>query len=495
MASPEELTPLLPDTLPDDFGEWDSETSAEPSPIKPGEWEAWEATHSFGESKGPQGQSNDGGSTVTPPVEKPRASNAAPSAPVIVSQQKHFVEWDTETTPTPKPADLSEWEAWEAAHSFGKSPNPAKQSADRETSLAPVVEKPRVSTPVPPAPFPAKLQELTTKPANGSNGSNGHASYKPEASRSTKDIAGPPDPQKPAAVNGKLHSPEITGSSQSADDRALFQVFSETNGEAAEKPKSAKNKWMIIAPVGAASVLLLGALMFTLSHHGAKPAAKPAEQAPSQVTDTQPETDISNPPGGAPATQTQPAATNEKQPATAAPVTNGPNGVKPAPGLTKQQTKMMDDQLTAPTVIPQGAGKQAENAPPPVSFGSGGADGLGGASASDSVLNGRIQPAVKVVPSKPLAISSGVAAGMLVQQTQPVYPSIAKAAGVSGTVVLHATISKSGTIKDLKVVSGSPMLQQAALEAVRTWRYKPYKLSNQPVEVETAISVVFSLNK
>ncbi len=156
---------------------------------------------------------------------------------------------------------------------------------------------------------------------------------------------------------------------------------------------------------------------------------------------------------------------------------------------------MMDDQLTAPTVIPQGAGKQAENAPPPVSFGSGGADGLGGASASDSVLNGRIQPAVKVVPSKPLAISSGVAAGMLVQQTQPVYPSIAKAAGVSGTVVLHATISKNGTIKDLKVVSGSPMLQQAALEAVRTWRYKPYKLSNQPVEVETAISVVFSLNK
>ena len=84
---------------------------------------------------------------------------------------------------------------------------------------------------------------------------------------------------------------------------------------------------------------------------------------------------------------------------------------------------------------------------------------------------------------------------MLIRQTQPIYPTIAKAAGVSGTVVLHATIAKNGAIKDLQVVSGSPMLQQAALDAVRTWRYKPYKLSNEPVEVETAINVVFSLTK
>jgi protein TonB len=146
-------------------------------------------------------------------------------------------------------------------------------------------------------------------------------------------------------------------------------------------------------------------------------------------------------------------------------------------------------------VIPQTNGKLAENAPPPVNFGSGGADGLGGASANDSVLDGHAQPAVKVVSSRPYAISSGIAAGMLIRQTAPIYPTIAKEARVSGTVVLHATIAKNGTIKDLQVVSGSPMLQQAALDAVRTWRYKPYKLSNEPVEVETAINVVFSLTK
>ncbi len=61
--------------------------------------------------------------------------------------------------------------------------------------------------------------------------------------------------------------------------------------------------------------------------------------------------------------------------------------------------------------------------------------------------------------------------------------------------MLHATITKNGSIRDLQVVSGSPMLQQAALDAVRTWRYKPYKLSDEPVEVDTTISVVFSLGK
>ena len=429
------------------------------------------------------------------------ASGSAPSAPAFVAEQKHFVEWDGEKTPTPKPVDLSEWEAWEAAHSFGKSEKPAKQTADRETIPSPVVEKPRVSNAVLPAPFTVKQQELTNKPSNGANGSNGHAlnghaPNRPEASRSTKEIAVTPSLPKTSAVNGKLSSPEVAKTVKYEDDRALFQLFSEKSVEVAEKPKTAKNKWMIIAPVSAGSVLLLLALMFPLFHHGAKPAAKPAAQAPSQPTDTQPETDISNPPVSGPGAQTQPAATNEKQPAADTPVANGQSGVKPAPGLTKKQTKMMDDQLTAPTVIPQAAAKQAaENAPPPVSLGPGGADGLGGASGDDGVLNARAQPAIKVVSSKPVAISSGVAAGMLIRQTQPIYPPIAKAAGVSGTVVLHATIAKNGAIKDLQVVSGSPMLQQPAVDAVRTWRYRPYKLSNEPVEVETTINVVFTLGK
>jgi periplasmic protein TonB len=75
----------------------------------------------------------------------------------------------------------------------------------------------------------------------------------------------------------------------------------------------------------------------------------------------------------------------------------------------------------------------------------------------------------------------------------PQYPAIAKAARIQGTVVLQATISKAGGIENLRVVSGPPMLQQAAMDAVRSWRYKPYLLNGDPVEVETTVNVVFNL--
>ncbi len=78
-------------------------------------------------------------------------------------------------------------------------------------------------------------------------------------------------------------------------------------------------------------------------------------------------------------------------------------------------------------------------------------------------------------------------------QDHPQYPAIAKAARIQGTVVLQATISKTGTIEGLQVLSGPPMLQQAAMDAVRSWRYKPYLLNGEPVEVGTTINVVFSL--
>jgi protein TonB len=82
---------------------------------------------------------------------------------------------------------------------------------------------------------------------------------------------------------------------------------------------------------------------------------------------------------------------------------------------------------------------------------------------------------------------------MLLQKTVPLYPPIAKAARVSGTVVLQATISKAGTIENLHVISGPAMLQQSAMDAVKSWRYRPYLLNGDPVEVETTVNVVFTL--
>jgi protein TonB len=92
-------------------------------------------------------------------------------------------------------------------------------------------------------------------------------------------------------------------------------------------------------------------------------------------------------------------------------------------------------------------------------------------------------------------ISSGVAASIALQRQLPVYPFIGKEAGVQGTVILAAIISKTGTVENLRVVSGPAMLQQAALDAVKTWRYRPYLLNGQPVDVETTVNVVFTLQR
>jgi len=79
-------------------------------------------------------------------------------------------------------------------------------------------------------------------------------------------------------------------------------------------------------------------------------------------------------------------------------------------------------------------------------------------------------------------------------KTQPIYPAIARAAHQGGTVTLHAIISKNGTIEQLSVISGPAMLQGAAMDAVKTWRYKPYLLNGEPTEVDTTIMVNFNLN-
>ncbi len=88
---------------------------------------------------------------------------------------------------------------------------------------------------------------------------------------------------------------------------------------------------------------------------------------------------------------------------------------------------------------------------------------------------------------------ANMAVGMLLSKVDPVYPPIAKAARVSGTVVLKATISKTGEIENLGVISGPAMLQQSAVEAVQQWRYRPYMVNGEPVEVVTTVNVTFSL--
>jgi periplasmic protein TonB len=103
-----------------------------------------------------------------------------------------------------------------------------------------------------------------------------------------------------------------------------------------------------------------------------------------------------------------------------------------------------------------------------------------------------IMPVTPVTVARPVSISH-MSEGDLVHKILPTYPPLARSARLQGQVVLQAVISRQGGIENLRVLSGHPMLVPAAIEAVRQWRYRPYILNNEPVEVETQITVNFSL--
>jgi len=123
-------------------------------------------------------------------------------------------------------------------------------------------------------------------------------------------------------------------------------------------------------------------------------------------------------------------------------------------------------------------------------LGSGVADGPGKIFQAQTVI-----PVVHAGPSHPLQVSGSIVEGLLVYKPVPIYSSIAIATRTEGTVVLAATISKAGIIENLRVVRGPAILQQSALDAVKNWRYQPYKLDGQPIEVETTVNVIFKLGR
>lgn len=112
-------------------------------------------------------------------------------------------------------------------------------------------------------------------------------------------------------------------------------------------------------------------------------------------------------------------------------------------------------------------------------------------------FEGRAQPGQPAppppVPSEPVAVASELAQSMRISGESPRYPSIAQAAGVQGTVTVEETISRTGTVEDVRALSGPPLLQAAALAAVRTWRYRPYILRGHPAACHTQVDIAFRI--
>ncbi len=167
----------------------------------------------------------------------------------------------------------------------------------------------------------------------------------------------------------------------------------------------------------------------------------------------------------------------------------------------QQTSEMQGAILLQPPRIPDRVADIRESAtPPPVgpyiqdSTGPGGVDPR--SSLFRDVLASNMHPVAPQpmhIQTKPTRVSGGVIAGFLINKVTPVYPKMAILTRQQGQVLLHAIIGRNGTIQNLQAISGPPLLIPAALDAVQRWRYRPYLLNNEPVEVETQITVNFTL--
>lgn len=176
--------------------------------------------------------------------------------------------------------------------------------------------------------------------------------------------------------------------------------------------------------------------------------------------------------------------------------------------VVKVTSNITEGRLRTPTRIPAKVQMiKEDDAPPPDATIPGVVGGVPGGITGGQlggVIGGIISSSANVaaapILSKPaptvqrVRLSQGVIQGLLINRIEPTYPPVARDAHIQGVVVLTAIIGKDGSILSLQVVRGHPLLAPAAIEAVKQWRYKPYVLNGQPIEVETTVTVTFHVH-
>jgi TonB family protein len=302
-------------------------------------------------------------------------------------------------------------------------------------------------------------------------------------------------------------------SAPSSDPKSEF-TFGGNVGEA--EPSQGGSKKVVLALV--AVVLLAAALYIGWTQlHGkvnlpflgeSQPSAAPVASSPSPRPAT---------PSNAPAAPTStpaavPVAQSSAQPASAAPAppasktadfastqedssasTSGPNAAKLAKSSAMQAAGSAAAKAAQPIIVkgdaPLPTLKKADAPvdPAPSMVGL----GTAGSGAPINLVNTSSHTSRPVLQS--VNVSQGVSQGVVIKKVQPKYPSNAISRHIEGSVSLTATIGKNGSITAVKVDSGEPMLTQAAIDAVRQWKYKPYLLNGEPVELQTQVTLVFKL--
>ena len=246
---------------------------------------------------------------------------------------------------------------------------------------------------------------------------------------------------------------------------------------------SGGNKKIMIA----AAVILFAAAIGYLGYGSLGSSIK--TPAPQSATAPQVSVQPTPAPVTAPSAEVEPSADATDQQSSATPAISSK-----APSASPEPASKKPD--TSPILVKSNSSRvktrtQAEESEPPLP------GALAVASASDSNLSGLMSTTSPTLAKPSLAtlrISQGVSQGLLIKRVQPKYPQAALAAHTQGAVQIDATINKEGNVTNLKVVRGDPALARAAMDAVRQWRYKPYYLDGDPVEIETQITVNFKTN-
>ena len=457
--------------------------------------------------------------SAAPPRSAPTSQIAAPFPPAqpapspIPAVRASIFEVESDPTPQPEPAEAALLESMPA-------PAPPPTSA-KDYPWQPI-SKPAAE---PMATALRRAAEATGRsegdaPALNQNFAASavvpHAPTSP--SHTTSRASGQAAAAAPAKIAPKAHKEEAETTQFDSP------VFTSLGDDPTEKASGGVNKTMLIVAAAVIAAATIGYLGWTKLQSSPTPAGQNVNAAaahsalapvPQPVSEEAPQTASS----GA-------STTKVSQPATAQPVEQGPDitlstkaelpstdrfsadrpsANRPSPAKKSSSTVASNTTVHTPAPAksePMVVKNEASSPVPPSPFQADSAQPppAGSLSASsntnDAAISG-IMSTVKVSTPQPapqkLKVSQGVSQGLLIKNVDPVYPALARQMRIQGSVELLANIGKDGSITAVKLLSGDSVLSQAAINAVKQWKYKPYYLDDQPVAIQTQITVKFKL--
>ena len=436
--------------------------------------------------------SNPGSARPNPPAFTPPAVASAPRAPISVpkplpinvpSIAASALELEPETTPQTSADDAALLE------SLPEPVNPYVKSAPAASIKA---EKPS---------WPGESHSSSASSSSGAT-ATAPAKIKEIASIESKPVERPPAAAVFAPANRVENLPEVESIESPTSHYVEAPLFSAVSGTAEARESGEGNNKIVIAAVVAVVVLGLGFFGWSKMHsRGSAPTSTPtvARVAISQPEVTMPKPDATVTAAPLSRTETTPPA-SASTPLTAktssASTSAAPSNSKTQPSSKVPANNASEEPAVEPLMVksegpkppaPVNTDSTATPEPPPVEMSS------GNSTAAMSGIVGSVTASVPKHSAQTVKVSQGVSQGLLINKVPPTYPRQAMQARIQGAVELLANISKDGSVGSVKVLSGDAQLAGAAVDAVKQWKYKPYYLDGEAIDIQTQITVNFKL--